>query len=636
MDLIVWGTGQEYSRNKNQLKGVSYRIVDSSETKQGILIDGITVENPDIILKYPYDAIVVASNLYFNEICEQLINQYGVQKKNIIPLYDLKKELLMRDIGKYKWQKNEGIRARVLFGYCFLVYENCRIHDYLLAESLRLRGAEIIPVACGGVQECQCSFYGGAWGNNAYDLNEKIANHKRNCEKCKGYDEKVWEQWGNYNIIFAKDYITEEERHSTKEFVQKLDINLVKSWKYNDFPIGLWSLKVYFNMELISYKDKWTSMEEKELKYFAYNVILMCIVSLKIVEKTVPDIIYSNDSFYYPFSILEEIAKRKGIPFYNAYGFRKDTYTYAMNASTLSMKNLDSAWKTFSARKLSDEEDKFISDYILKRRYGADMLLNTADPFQSVKEIHSESVYGSIDDKKRTALLATNVTWDAAALGRGIAFENIVDWVMYTIDWFVRNSEWQLIVRTHPAEINKLIPEAKERICSIILKKYNNKLPSNIVLIDGDAPISIYDLFLRADLGIVYTSTAGLEMCCNGIPTIVVADAPYRKKGFTYDPLNVTEYANQLKKNVEIPLSNKEIENIEQQAKKFFLLYYFVYMLCNPFYKFSYEKGVEMTMKGAKDLIPGHHQIWDYICESILEKKAIIDADRIPPYELKV
>ncbi len=634
MELVVWGTGAEYSRNKDQLSGFTYRIVDSSEEKQGLLYDGIKVESPNILLKYQYDIVVIASSLYFTEIYERLMNQYCVQRKNIIPLHDARKELLMRDIGRYKLQKCEG--ARILFGYCFLIYENCRIHDYLLAESLRLRGAEIIPVACGGAQECQCSFYGGVWGNNTHDIDEKIANHRRNCENCKGCDEKVWEYWGNYNITFASDYLTEKERRFAKEYIQKLEINSVNSWEYDDFPIGSWGLKVYFNLELISHKHSWTSVEEKEFKFLVYNVMIMCIASLKIVEKIKPDIIYSNDSFYYPFSILEAIAKKKGIPFYNAYGFRRDTYTYAMDASTLSMKNLDSAWKTFSQQKLNNEENKFISEYVLKRRYGADMLLNTADPFQSVREIRSESVYGLVDNKKKTALLATNVTWDAAALGRGIVFENTIDWVMYTIDWFAGSGEWQLIVRTHPAEINQLIPEARERICSIVLKRYHNKLPENIVLIDGDAPISIYDLLNIVDLGIVYTSTVGLEMCCNGIPTIVVADAPYREKGFTYDPSNVGEYINQLEEIMEKPLSNEKKKKIEQQAKKFFLLYYFIYMLPNSFYKFTYEQGAKMIIERPEDLILGKNQIWDYICESILEKKAIISENRIPPHELKI
>ena len=96
------------------------------------------------------------------------------------------------------------------------------------------------------------------------------------------------------------------------------------------------------------------------------------------------------------------------------------------------------------------------------------------------------------------------------------------------------------------------------------------------------------------------------------------------------------EYINQLKEIMEKPLSNEKKKKIEQQAKKFFLLYYFIYMLPNSFYKFTYEQGAKMIIERPEDLILGKNQIWDYICESILEKKAIISENRIPPHELKI
>lgn len=637
MNLIIWGAGEEYIKNKDRIKTFKYRLVDSNPQKQGQVFDGISVESPDILNDCQFDLIIIATVQYYNAVYVQLVEKYGVSKQKLMSIQDvdcISKEILMRDIGRYQLKTCTG--PKILFGYCFLTYENCRIHDYLLAESLRIRGAEIVPVACGGIQEYECSVYGGIWGNEAHDMDEKKIIHRYNCERCKKYDQKVWEYWGGYIVTYASDYITLSERNFAKDFVGKLDINSIQQWTYEGFPIGKWCLRSYYNNNLISHKKEWTQAEEKQIRNLAYNVLIMCIASMAVVEAINPDIIYSNDSFYYPFSILEEIAKRRDIPFYNAYGYRKDTYTYAMNASTLSMKNLDSAWKRFSKHELDAEESKFIADYVSNRRKGSDMLLNTADPFLSAKQIHAESIHGVIDKGKKTALMATNVTWDAATLDRDIVFDNIVDWVLYTIDWFANNKEWQLIVRTHPGEISKNIPEARERICAIVLKEYDDALPSNIILVDGDAPLSIYDLFEDTDLGLVYTSTVGLEMCCNGIPTIVVADAPYREKGFTYDAFNVKEYEEKLDKLTKISLSDEQKKRIKEQAEKFFLLYYFVYMLPNPFYKFTYEEGVKMIMKESEDLLPGNNQIWDYLCESILEKKAIISEERIPPYKLKV
>lgn len=84
-------------------------------------------------------------------------------------------------------------------------------------------------------------------------------------------------------------------------------------------------------------------------------------------------------------------------------------------------------------------------------------------------------------------------------------FENLIDWILYTVDLFSKHTEWQLIVKAHPGEVYKYFPEARERICLIVLERYNYQLPENIVLIDADAPVSVYDLFGHINLGIVYT-----------------------------------------------------------------------------------------------------------------------------------
>ena len=158
MNLIVWGTGQEYTKHKHIIKNMKYRLIDSAEPKQGGCLDGIRIESPSILYEAAFDYIAIATALYFDEIYHKLVSEYSISDKKIFQLRDMEKELLMRDIGSYKIQSNSG--PKIMFGYCFLIYENCRIHDYLLAQSLRIRGAEIIPVVCGGAQELQCSVYG--------------------------------------------------------------------------------------------------------------------------------------------------------------------------------------------------------------------------------------------------------------------------------------------------------------------------------------------------------------------------------------------------------------------------------------------------------------------------------------------
>ena len=67
----------------------------------------------------------------------------------------------------------------------------------------------------------------------------------------------------------------------------------------------------------------------------------------------------------------------------------------------------------------------------------------------------------------------------------------------------------------------------------------NNELrdiPDHIHLILPKEKINTYDILDITDLGLVYTTTVGLEMAMRGIPVVVAGETHYRNRGFTYDP----------------------------------------------------------------------------------------------------
>ena len=70
-------------------------------------------------------------------------------------------------------------------------------------------------------------------------------------------------------------------------------------------------------------------------------------------------------------------------------------------------------------------------------------------------------------------------------------------------------------------------------------------MPSNIHLVAAGDPINTYDLVEIADLGLVYTTTVGMEMAMSGVPAIVGGQTHYRGKGFTQDPVSWEEYSKQ-------------------------------------------------------------------------------------------
>jgi len=143
-----------------------------------------------------------------------------------------------------------------------------------------------------------------------------------------------------------------------------------------------------------------------------------------------------------------------------------------------------------------------------------------------------------LDPARRTALLCTNVAWDSSVLGHGRAFPTMKEWYLRTIAWYADRVGWQLIVRTHPLE--GLVDQPMS--VSDYIDEHYPELPPNVRLVRPTDKVNTYGLLPIIDLGLVFTSTVGLEMAIRGLPVITAGWIHYDRKGFTKDPTSEGEY----------------------------------------------------------------------------------------------
>jgi hypothetical protein len=117
-----------------------------------------------------------------------------------------------------------------------------------------------------------------------------------------------------------------------------------------------------------------------------------------------------------------------------------------------------------------------------------------------------------------------------------------------------------LVVRIHPAETWTVGPSVAE-----IIQKVLPDLPPHIHLIGSKEKVNTYDLMEIADLALVFTTTAGVEMATRGIPVLVSGRATYRKRGFTLDADTWEEYFQKLEQALtSLPDNRLTQEQIEQ------------------------------------------------------------------------
>jgi hypothetical protein len=179
-----------------------------------------------------------------------------------------------------------------------------------------------------------------------------------------------------------------------------------------------------------------------------------------------------------------------------------------------------------------------------------------------------------LDPERPMILLCTNVVADSLALNRQVFTDGMADWLARTVALFAELPEFQLVVRVHPGEMLGAGHPSVE-----IVRETLPEQPDHVIVVPPESEINTYDLIELAHLGLVYTTTVGLEMCMHGVPVIVAGATHYKGKGFTDDPRTWDEYKEILEARLANPgqdrLSEQSIESAWRYAYRFFFDYPF-------------------------------------------------------------
>ncbi len=232
----------------------------------------------------------------------------------------------------------------------------------------------------------------------------------------------------------------------------------------------------------------------------------------------------------------------------------------------------DDLWQERNGERLTDSQWEKVRT-LFEARQGASLWENFARRWQGVPSTGGEKVRGELGlDSRPIVLLATNVIGDSLTLGRQVFSDSMTEWLERTVFFFAQCSEVQLVVRIHPGELITQGPSVAD-----VVKRVLPELPENIHLISASAKVNTYDLVQIADLGLVYTTTVGLEMAMSGVPVVVIGQTHYRGKGFTLDPNSWEGYFNLLDQVIQEPekyrLMKEQVDHSWEYAYRFFFEY---------------------------------------------------------------
>lgn len=241
------------------------------------------------------------------------------------------------------------------------------------------------------------------------------------------------------------------------------------------------------------------------------------------------------------------------------------------------LQHTDGLWQAAANLDLSDDQQAEL-EALLAARTGGRTWANFARRWQSAEPAGAAQVRGQLGlaSDRPVVLLCTNVLGDSLALNRQLFTEGMADWLLETARFFGSHDRAQLVVRVHPGELIGVgLPSAE------ILRRALPELPGHVRVVAPDSEINTYDLVEVADVGLVYTTTVGLEMAIAGLPVVVAGRTHYAGKGFTRDPQSLPQYFAELEALLQAPaharLDDQQVRLARRYAYRFFFDYPFAF-----------------------------------------------------------
>jgi hypothetical protein len=500
---------------------------------------------------------------------------------------------------------------RILWATSVGGHDIARTVGGLVATALWLRGAEPTFLLCdAALPACElCTYVAFP------DVSEFVRRGPRGrlCGSCFAAGERAYAPLP-MDVLRYGDAVSEDDRDRARADASTMTLEQCWSLTRDDIALGEQARAAtirFFGKADLGSEDS-TVVIATARRYAAAAIVSM-LVAERIIERVRPDVLVAHHGIYVPQGILGEVARHRGVRVVNWGTSYRDRTLIFSHGDTYHRTFLDEPVAEWD-RPLEERQEAELLAFLEQRRRGkGDWAWVTPEsalrPDEQTERDLVETL--GIDPTRPTFGLLTNVLWDAQLYYEGHAFENMLEWLWFTIDHFARHPDRQLIVRIHPHEVKA---GNRQPVGPEIAARYPT-LPPNVFVVEHDSPLNTYALMALCQAVLIYGTKTGVELTPFGQPVVVAADAWIRGKGLTIDVSTRDEYTAALDGLTTVePLPAETVT----RARRYAYHYFFRRMI--PLTSLvAGSSDVRLGIESLRELAPGVDPGLDVICDGILK-----------------
>lgn len=508
---------------------------------------------------------------------------------------------------------------RVLFATSIGAYAHGVTLESALAVGLTLRGAEVETLFCDAAlpacADCEASLYP--------DLAVFAARGPQRdlCRDCLWPAERVIDQLGLARHRYSA-WFTPDERVEASRLAAGRSIEEMKTFTEDGLLIGehayAGALRFFASGSLDGEPHALPIMR----RYFESAILTVRAVTRLLRTRRYTSVVATH-GIYVPWGLISEVARREGVPFsaWNvAYRKRRFIFSHTDTYHHTLMTEPTSQWEQ---QELKPAQERELLAYLSSRREGLFDWVVFHRPQRGGGTTPRDL---GLDPSRPIVGLLTNVSWDAQLHYPANAFPSMLDWLLFTLRYFERRPDLQLLVRVHPAEISGF-PQSRQPILAE-LARHMPVLPANVTIVPPDSGLSTYALMSFCNAAIIYGTKMGVELTSVGLPVIVAGEAWIRNKGLTFDASSPDEYERLLER---LPFAARLDETTLARARRYAYHFFFNRMIPLPFVAPKAGFPVyTLKLERFDQLEPGATPGLDVICGGILGSTPYVLTDPPP------